>query len=317
MHRIVIGTFLALSLVSCGRGFDPSSGTSLESIQGGSDPVILASTTVLADITRNIAGDRLRVASLLPVGADPHSYQPVPQDVTRIAESGVLILNGMAYENFIEGLLESAGGERILITASNGLETRHMADALGEEETGEGEVHEAGDPHMWLNPILIVTYVENIREGLTHFDPDGASVYRANADAYVSQLRELDAWIIEQVGQIPAEDRLLVTNHEALGYFADRYGFTVVGTVIESFSTNASPSAKQMADLIGQIDASGALAIFLDASDNPAIPGQIAAETGVAVITDLHLESLTDGPPAGSYLEMMKYNVTRIVNVLK
>lgn len=281
------------------------------------DSAILTSTTFLADITRNVAGDRLTVESLLPVGADPHAYQPTPQDAAKVADSRLLIVNGMEYEHFIETLLENAGGERMVVTASEGLEARHMEEHAGEAEAGSGHAHEAGDPHMWLDPNLVVTYVENIRDGLIQFDPEGEAVYRSNAEAYIAELKNLDAWIVEQVAQVPQARRLLVTNHEALGYFAERYGFTIAGTVIESFSSGASPSAGQMADLIAQIQSSGAPAIFLDASDNESLARQIAAETGVDVVTDLHLESLTDGAPAATYIEMMKHNVTLIVNALK
>jgi ABC-type Zn uptake system ZnuABC Zn-binding protein ZnuA len=270
------------------------------------DTVILTSTTFLADITRNIAGDRLLVNSLLPVGADPHSYQPVPQDVAKIEQSKLLIINGAEYEHFLESLLENAGGARETIEASAGLRLRTDV----ESEHGV-------DPHLWLDPNNVIAYVENIREGLTHFDTDSAAIYKSNADAYIMQLKDLDVWINEQVAQIPSERRLLVTNHEALGYFAERYGFTVVGTVIESFSSDASPSAQQMAALVDQIQSSGAPAIFLDASDNPALARQIADETGVAVITDLHLESLSDGPPAATYIDMMKHNVTQIMSALR
>ena len=270
------------------------------------DTVILTSTTFLADITRNIAGERLLVDSLLPVGTDPHSYQPVPQDVAKIEQSKLLIINGAKYEHFLESLLENAGGERETIEASAGLRLRTDA----ESEHGV-------DPHLWLDPNNVIAYVENIREGLTHFDTDGAAIYKSNADAYIMQLKDLDVWINEQVAQIPSQRRLLVTNHEALGYFAECYGFTVVGTVIESFSSDASPSAQQMAALVDQIISSGAPAIFLDASENPALAQQIAGETGVAVITDLHLESLTDGPPAATYIDMMKHNVTQIMSALR
>ena len=281
------------------------------------DSAILTSTTFLADITRNVAGDRLPVESLLPVGADPHAYQPTPQDAAKVADSRLLIVNGMEYEHFIETLLENAGGERMVVTASEGLEARHMEEHAGEAEAGSGHAHEAGDPHMWLDPNLVVTYVENIRDGLIQFDPEGEAVYRSNAEAYIAELKNLDAWIVEQVAQVPQARRLLVTNHEALGYFAERYGFTIAGTVIESFSSGASPSAGQLADLIAQIQSSSAPAIFLDASDNESLARQIAAETGVDVVTDLHLESLTDGAPAATYIEMMKHNVTLIVNALK
>jgi ABC-type Zn uptake system ZnuABC Zn-binding protein ZnuA len=280
--------------------------TSLASSNLRTNIVILTSTTFLADITRNIAGDRVKVESLLPVGADPHSYQPTPQDVAKIEQSKLLIINGAEYEHFLEALLKNAGGTREIIEASAGL--RPMTEA--ESERGV-------DPHLWLDPNNVIVYVENLREGLTHFDPTGAAIYQSNADAYAAQIEELNTWINEQVAQIPSERRLLVTNHEALGYFAERYGFTIIGTVIESFSSDASPSAQQMAMLVDQIKASGAPAIFLDASDNPALAQQIAAETGAEVVTDLHLESLTDGAPAATYIDMMKHNVTQIVNALR
>jgi ABC-type Zn uptake system ZnuABC Zn-binding protein ZnuA len=269
-------------------------------------PVILTSTTFLEDITRNIAGDRLAVESLLTVGTDPHSYQPTPEDVVKIEHSKLLIINGAEYEHFLESLLENAGGERETIEASAGLSVRE-----------EAESEHGVDPHLWLDPNNVITYVENIREGLTHFDPEGAAVYQTNADAYVAELKDLDVWITGQVDQIPAEQRLLVTNHEALGYFSDRYGFTIVGAVVPSVSSVASPSAGEMAELIDLIKSSGAPAIFLDEVENPTLAQQIADETGVTVVTDLHLESLTDGPPAATYIDMMKHNVTQIVEGLK
>ena len=295
MRRSLTVWILLLLLVSaCGSNASTS---------GTADSAILTSTTFLADITRHIAGDRLPVESLLPIGTDPHSYQPTPRDVARIADSELLIINGAEYEHFLETLLENAGGKRDVVDASAGVSPRKDANGV--------------DPHMWLDPNNVIIYVENIREGLTHYDPEGADVYQANADAYVAELKGLDSWIVEQVSQIPQERRLLVTNHEALGYFAERYGFAVAGTVVESFSSGASPSAGQMASLIDQIRSNGAPAIFLDASDNESLAKQIADETDVQVITDLHLESLTDGPPAATYIDMMKHNVTLIVEALK
>jgi ABC-type Zn uptake system ZnuABC Zn-binding protein ZnuA len=295
MYRLIRTLTLVLLLVSA-----------LASCSGTTTPDILTTTTILADVTHNIVGDRFSVGSLLPIGADPHSYQPTPQDTAKISKSKVLVINGAEYEHFLESLIENAGGERILVEASTGL--RLITDP--ESEHGV-------DPHLWLDPNNVISYVENIREGLTHFDPEGAQVYEANAHAYITQLQELDAWINGQIAEIEPQRRLLVTNHEALGYFAERYGFTVVGTVIESFSSSASPSAEQMAALIDQVKLHEAPAIFLDASDNPALAQQIAAETDVKVVTDLHLESLIDGPPANTYIDMMKYNVAKIIEALK
>ncbi|HSK67423.1 MAG TPA: metal ABC transporter substrate-binding protein, partial [Anaerolineales bacterium] len=189
---------------------------------GQTAPVILTSTPLLADVTRAVAGERVRVEPLLGFGVDPHSYQPTPQDAARISESRLIIVNGAEYEHFLESLFESAGGERTIVEASAGIVPRE-----------EAESEHGIDPHMWLDPNHMIIYVENIREALTHLDPKGGLVYKTNAEAYIAELHELDSWILEQVGQIPAEKRLLVTNHEAFGYFAERYGFTVVGTVVE------------------------------------------------------------------------------------
>lgn len=315
MHRLVVFLIvIAFGLSSCG-----GQPTSLEA-SGTTTPIILTSTTFLADIARNVAGERARVESLLPVGADPHTYAATPSDVTKIAESRVLILNGIEYEHFIEPLLENAGGERLIITASDRLEPRHMEAHEGEEHTdvaGEGG-HEAGDPHMWLEPNHVIVYVENIHDGLTEADPSGTDVYKANADMYISQLKELDTWITEQVAQIPQERRLLVTNHDSLGYFAEQYGFSVIGTIVPGVSSASTTSAQEIAALIDEIESTGAPAVFLNISDNPDLADQIAAETDIKVVTDLYIETLSpsDGP-AGTYIDMMKYNVSQIVNALK
>ncbi len=292
----VVTTLSTLFLTGCG-----SSPKSIDSRLK-----VLTSTTFLADIAQNVAGERVQVDALLPIGMDPHAYQAAPADVAKIAESNLLILNGLEYEHFIESLLENAGGERLIIEAT--------ADLSPREDSGS---EHSVNPHMWLDPNLVITYVKNIRDGLIQIDTEGAETYKTNADAYIAHLKELDAWIVEQVNTIPAERRLLVTNHEALGYFAERYGFEVVGAVIPSMSTDAGTSAKEMSTLIEQIKLAGAPAIFLGEVENSDLANQIAAETNAKVVDDLYLESLTDGAPAATYIDMMKHNITRIVDALK
>ena len=287
---------VGLLLAGCGTASPTATGTG---------PKVVATTTFLADIAQNVAGDRLQVESLLPYGADPHSYQPIPQDVAKVANSDLLITNGVNYEHFLTTVLENAGGKRTIIEASAGLK---VLDANGGQ---------AGDPHLWMDPNNVIGYVNNIRDGLTKIDPAGADVYASNAQAYIAKLQALDSWIKEQVATIPAGRRLLVTNHENLGYFANRYGFKIVGTVIPGFSSEAAPSAQQMAALIDQIKASGVPAVFLDTTDSNTLADQVASDAHVTVVTDLHIESLTDGPPAGTYIDMMKYDVTKIVEALK
>ena len=271
---------------------------------------VLASTSFLADIAQNVAGDRVVIETLLPLGADPHAYQAAPSDVSKIAKSDVLILNGLEYEHFIEPLLENAGGEHLIITATDGLTPNQI-----ESEETPGEM--VGDPHMWLDVNRVTKYAENIRDGLIQADPEGAEIYKTNAATYIGQLLELDMWIWEQVQSIPAERRLLVTNHEAMGYFAEHYGFTVVSSILPSFSSEASVSAQEIASTIEAVKSSGAPAIFLGEVENTDLADQIASETGVKVINTLYLESLTDGDPAPTYIDMMKHNATEIVNALK
>jgi ABC-type Zn uptake system ZnuABC Zn-binding protein ZnuA len=295
--------FFVILLNACNSGV-----SSAPTPQDGK-PHVLATTSILADFAQNVAGDRIKVDSLLPPGVDPHAYQTRPADATKVAKSTVLITNGANYEQFLKPILDNAGGKRLVIEASAGLTP---LTATGPSDNG------SVDPHFWLDPILVIKYVENIRDGLSTADPAGADVYRTNADAYIKQLKDLDAWIQSQVDTLTPEKKYLVTNHEVLGYFADRYKFTIVGEVIPSLSSEASPSAQEMAALVEKIRSSNVMVIFLDAMDNPALADQVAKDAHVKVINDLHLESLT--PPDGSassYLEMMKDNADKIVKGCK
>ena len=300
-----------------------SAGLVLTACQGASNaanpsppgaPKVLAAESFLADIAQQIAGDRLTVDTLIPSGIDPHAFEPTPQDVTTIAKSDVLIINGGGLEEaWLQRVLDNAGGQRAVVVASQGLETR-------QPQPGEPPRDETGnvDPHFWLNPINVITYVSNIRDALIQADPEGRAVYSSNAQAYVAQLHALDQWIQEQVQTIPPAQRKIITNHESFGYYADRYNFKIVGTVIPSFSSLASPSAQQMADLIDRIRQSGARVIFLETGANPQLADQIAQETGIQVVSDLYTHSTSAaGGPAASYLEMMRYDTRQIVQALQ
>lgn len=274
---------------------------------------VLATESFLTDLAQNVAGDRLKVTTLVPIGVDPHGFEPTPGDIKKVADSSVLIVNGAGFEEFLAKLLENAGGKRQVIEASAGLSSR---------KPREGEVvdadHPIGDPHFWLDPNHAIKYVENIREGLSQADPDGAATYAANVTAYIAQLKELDQWIAEQVKRVPLERRQLVTNHESLGYFTDRYGFKIIGTIVPSVSTGASPSAQQLARLIDRVKAANAQAIFLETGSNPQFAQQIARETGIKVVTELYTHSTSEpGGRAPTYVEMIRFNVRTIVEALK
>ena len=277
-------------------------------IPGSSLPRVLAVESFLADIKRNVTGNRLSVDSLIPLGVDPHTYQSTPQDSARITDANVLILNGANLEAFLDPILQNAGmQQQLIIKASEGLTPQ--PDPSGDNS--------GGDPHFWLDPNNVIKNVENIRDGLSKADPAGASSSAANAAQYILRIQALDNWIVSQVQIVPQQRRLLVTNHDSLGYFAARYGFSVVGAIIPSISSGAAPSAQELAALINSIRSTGTPAIFLETGTNTQLADQIASETGIKVITCLYLHSLSaaDGP-APTYIDMMKYDVTAIVEAL-
>jgi ABC-type Zn uptake system ZnuABC Zn-binding protein ZnuA len=322
-NPLFISLVLLLLLAGCQRGTDATGAAATP----GHLPRVLAVESFLADIAQNVAGDRLSVATLMPLGLDPHAYEPAPQDVARVADADVLIVNGAGFEEWLAELLANAGGERLVIEASKGLTPR--SPQADEEAAHDGEAHadethadeshdHAVDPHFWLDPTQAAHYVETIRDGLNSVDPEGAATYAANAEAYIAELNELDAWIRAQIEQIPAERRLLVTNHESLGYFADRYGLRIVGAVTPSSSSSASPSAQQLAALADLIRSSAAPAIFLETGASPQLAEQLHDETGITVVTGLLTHSLTpaDGG-APTYLDMMRYNTQTIVDALR
>ncbi len=303
---VVTFALLVFSLAACATPQIPADATPKTSLR------VLAAETFLADIAQNVAGTRARVDALIPVEVDPHGFEPTPTDVRKVADSQVLIVSGAGFEEFLTRLLANAGGKRIVIEASAGLKSR--APTANEIFDSDHQ----GDPHFWLDPNNVIKYVENIRDGLTQADPAGAATYKANAEAYSAQLKILDAWIAEQVKPIPPERRLLVTNHESLGYFADRYGFKIIGTIIPSVSSDASPSAQQLAALVNQIKVAKAPAIFLETGANAQLAKQIAQETGVKVVTELFTHSTTGAQgPAPSYIGMMEYNTRTIAGALK
>jgi ABC-type Zn uptake system ZnuABC Zn-binding protein ZnuA len=302
VQRILHLSIIALLLLSA-CGASPQAGTGALKV--------VAVETFLADIAQNVAGSRLTVDVLLPIGVDPHSFEPVPSDLAKVAASTVLIVNGGGLEEFLDKMLTNAGGQRLVVEASAGLARR--APRPGEPVGDERE----GDPHFWLDPSLVVTYARNIRDGLTEADPAGAATYAANAESYILKLNDLDVWVKAQVASIPEQNRLLVTNHETLGYFADRYGFTIVGAIVASVSTSASPSAQELAQLVRHIEETGAKAIFLDTGTNPQLAQQVAQDSGVKVIQGLYTHSISKGGPAPTYTDMMRVNTRTIVDALR
>ncbi len=289
-------------------------------LKAGEKLKVVATTSIIADIVRNVGGDAIDLTLLLPVGTDPHTFDPAPRDLATVADADVIFANGLGLEAFLDEMLGNSGGQAILIPVTEGIELRQFTDRLEKgDDQHDDEHNEAGsiDPHAWTNPINALIFVDNIQRALSTLDPANTDTYRANAAAYKTQLVELDAWAAGQIESIPPQNRELVTDHTAFGYYADRYGLKQIGAVIPSFSTAAEPSAKDLADLEAAISHFEVKAIFVGVSVNPALSQQVAQDTGVNLLK-LYTGSLG---PAGSgvetYLDYIRYNTNAIVEGLK
>jgi ABC-type Zn uptake system ZnuABC Zn-binding protein ZnuA len=302
---IPIVVLASLLLTACG-GASPEGQAGLK---------VVASTTIVGDVTRQVGGGLIELTVLFPPGADPHTFEPRPQDMAALNEADVVIISGLGLEEALESALET-NVIGTLIHASDGIEV--LAFEGGEELAGEEEHgHESGDPHTWTDPNNVIVWTENIAAALAEADPANAAAYRANADAYIASLRELDGWIRSEVEKIPAERRKLVTDHRALGYFADEYDFEQVGALVGSFSTNASPSAQELAALEDAIREQNVPAVFVGKTVNPDLAAQVAQDTDTKLVF-VYTGSLSEpGGEADSYIEFMRYNVNAIVEALK
>jgi zinc/manganese transport system substrate-binding protein/manganese/iron transport system substrate-binding protein len=295
-------------------GPDDPTALSPVSLAAGEKLKVVATTGIVADIVRNVGGDKVEVTYLLPPGADPHTFKPTPQHLTEVAGAHVIFANGMGLETFLNEMLENAGGEAEVVQVSAGIEPRAL-------EAGPGHDEEAGhtneDPHTWTSPANAIVFVNNIKQALGALDPANAATYTANAARYEAELAGLDQWVKEQIETIPPENRELVMDHLTFGYYADRYGLSMMGAVIPSFSTEAEPSARTLAELEDAIKDYDIKAVFVGVSTNTALPEQVARDTGIRLV------SLYDGSlgPAGSgaetYLDYIRYNTRAIVDALK
>lgn len=454
----------------------------LTAIEEGQTANVVVTTNIVGDVVRQIAGENINLTVLMPVGADPHSFEPTPQDVATVAEADLVLVNGLGLEEFLTPLIENSGVDtNQVLSVSDGVATIafdgenshdhgdeehdehsdehgeskldaehacvHMAEgpeqaitateettgstvsgegihvrldvALTEAETdfggyftytadedaeyvffadspvtinlldadgaeqpsemiveeadlagceeiveaavfdlsagdhvlniadaesdtvrlvveevghsddhgdekhdehsdeaGHDHSHGSEDPHVWFSPENVMIWTENIAETLGTIDPANAETYTTNAESYMAELEALDAEIKEQIDQIPEESRELVTDHDALGYYADRYGFELIGTVIPSYSTLAEPSAQERAELEEAIATFDVAAIFVGTTVNPDLAEQVAQDTGIELVP-IYTGSLSEeAGPAGTYLEMMRYNTQAIVDGL-
>jgi ABC-type Zn uptake system ZnuABC Zn-binding protein ZnuA len=279
---------------------------------------IVATFSVLADLARNVGGDEIEVVALVGPGQDTHTFEPSPAEAKTLAEAELIFENGLGYEPWLDDLYDASGATARRVVVTEGIEPL-KAEEGHEEEGAEGEAHEHGefDPHVWHSAANAIQMMKNIREALAQADPANTAIYQANAEAYLAQLQELDTWVFAQVKTLPEARRKLVTPHDTFGYFAERYGFEVIGTVLPTTTEGASPSAQELAALVETIRAQNVPAIFAENVSSNALLNQVASEAGVKFIASLYTDAL--GPPGSdgdTYLKMMRFNVTTVIVAL-
>ena len=298
-RRGVASLLIAVAVAACGTG-----GT-----DGAADaPVkVITTTTIFADMVRQVGGDRVSVESLVPRGGEVHTFDPTPGDIRRITEADLAFRNGLGLDDWLASLIEDAGTTAPLVALGEDL----PGTTLIEGEAGSGE---AVNPHLWMNVAYGSRYAERIAEQLTKVDPAGAAVYRTGLAGYQARLAALDADARDELGSIPEASRTVVSFHDAFPYFAAAYGLTVDGTIVDA--PGQDPSAGAIAALVDAIRTHGVKAIFAEAQFNPDLGQTIASETGATVVASLYTDSVGE-PPQDTYESMMRWNVDQVVAALK
>lgn len=302
---------------------------------------VVATTTLIADVARSVGGGRVAVTALVPPDSDEHAWQPNPRDAALVASADLLLANGAGLELFLGGLLENAGAAPLVIV-SNGVavlpaynpraaspaaplgvlgvdvacaEYGDAHDEHDDHDDHDEHAHGDCDPHVWTDPANVMIWADNIAAALAAADPAGAAVYAARAAAYKTDLAALDAEVEAILAAVPAERRMLVTNHNFLAYFARRYGFTITGVVLGE-TTLAESAPQQVAALVEALRAAQVPAIFAEVSAAAGLAQTVAAESGVAVVA-LYSGALSapDGP-AATYFDYLRYNARAIAGAL-
>ena len=287
-------TLAALTAVGC-----------QDSESSSDEPVTaVATTTQVGDLARNVVGTRGDVVQILSPTSDPHDYEPRPSDAQALLSADLVMKSGGEVDEWFDQLVESSDTEAPVVSL-----IEDMSIPTGGEEEA--------DPHWWQNPENAMTAVESIRDALVEVDPEGAETYDENAAAYLAQLEELDAAIARCVARVPEDQRKLVTSHDALGHYADRYDIEVIGAVIPSLSTQSQASAGETADLIDLIRSAGVTAIFPEAGVSQGLEEAVAGETGVRIGGELWADALgPDGSDGETYVEAMTSNTEELVDGL-
>jgi len=262
---------------------------------------VVASFSILGDFVRNVGGTSVSVTTLVGPDSDAHVYSPTPSDAKKLADAKLIFINGLGFEGWLPRLVKSASSKAAVLTATSGIAPLKLGSAA--------------DPHAWQSVANAKIYVGNIRDALVAADPASAQAFRGNAEAYLAKLDALDREVREAIAGIPEGRRKLITNHDAFGYFATAYGLEFIAPV--GVSTEAEPSARDIAGIITQIKTAKIPAVFLENVSDPRLIRRISAETGAKVGGTLYSDSLTgEKGEAPTYIEMVRHNIKALTSAL-
>jgi ABC-type Zn uptake system ZnuABC Zn-binding protein ZnuA len=297
--------FVPALVAACGDD-DDSGGSVTATVSPAAKLDVVATTVQITALAREVGGDKIDLTGIIPAGADPHEFEPVASDLQNIEGADVILRHGMGLDDWMNDTL--AAGHKDATTVTEGI-----TPLKGEEE---GET--VDDPHVWHDPDNDKIMVDNISAALDAADPANKSTYDANATAYKQRLDETKTQVQVIINEIPAENRKLVTNHDAFGYFAHAFGLEIVGAVIPSISTGSEPSAQDTADLLDTIAREHVKAIFAESSVNPSLATTLANDAGVTIVDDLYGDSLGQpGSGADTVDGMLLVNAQKIADALK
>ena len=266
--------------------------------------IVVSSASMIWDMVNNIAGDKVESQLIVPIGSDPHLYDPSPTDAQKVSKADLIFMNGLTFEGWINQLIESSGTKAPTITVTNGL-----------TPISSSEYQDAFDPHAWMDVNKAQTYIKNIYEGLVRILPEEKATFESNYKAYSKKLKELDEYITQQINRVPEEHRILITSHDAFSYYGQRYGLRIEGVM--GTSTEAEAQTSDLRRVMSIINTSGVPAIFVESTVNPKLMNQIASDNKVKIGGSLYADSIgKKGSDGDSYYNMMKSNTDVITKAL-
>nr|WP_328703197.1 metal ABC transporter substrate-binding protein [Alkalihalobacterium elongatum] len=286
---------MSLFLVACGGGDEEQAGT-----KEGLD--ITTSFSILGDIVGNVIGDRGTVEYIVPIGEEPHEYEPIPSDFQKVSDSDVFYINGLGLEEWLEKLVQNAGDIPV-VTLSEGVTAIPLTNEDGD------------DPHIWLDVQNVILMVNNLVDDLVERDPDGEDTYRANAEAYIQELEELDAWIKAEMSTIAEDFRMIAISEDAFRYFGQAYGIDTAG--IWEINSHEEGTPSQISGLVDKIQERNLPAVFVETTVDQRYMETVANNAGVEIAGEVYTDAVgQDGSGAETYIKMMEHNVNVFVNGL-